>query len=196
MKVDMKYQSICGLMTLALSIFALDTNADEAMLPQSRAVAISLMQELGAALKKEVATGGPASAVNVCTEIAPTLARKFSLENGWRVTRVSLKARNAMLGTPDAWEQQALADFDARAEAGEGADKLEYSAVVDEPSGRYFRYAKALPVQPLCVACHGQPEQLSDAVKSNLAKIYPHDRAIGYSLGQVRGAISIKRPLP
>jgi Protein of unknown function (DUF3365) len=196
MKVEMKYQFICGATMLAATIFAHDANADDAMLPQSRAVAVSLMQELGAALKKEIAAGGPESAVNVCTEIAPTLARKYSLENGWRVTRVSLKARNAMLGTPDVWEQQALADFDARAVAGEGADKLEYSALVDEPSGRYFRYVKALLVQPLCLACHGQSEQLSDAVKGNLAKIYPHDRAIGYSLGQVRGAISIKRPLP
>jgi Protein of unknown function (DUF3365) len=196
MKVDMKYQSICDAMILAVTIFAFDANADEAMLPQSRAVAVSLMQELGAALKKEIAVGGPESAVNVCTEIAPALARKYSLDSGWRVTRVSLKARNAMLGTPDVWEQQALADFDARTAAGEGADKLEYFAVVDEPSGRYFRYVKALPVQPLCLACHGQPEQLTGAVKGNLAKIYPHDRAIGYSSGQVRGAISIKRPLP
>ncbi len=193
----MKYQTICGaIMMLAVTIFAHNANADDSILRQSRAVAVSLMQELGAALKKEIAAGGPELAVSVCTEIAPALARKYSLENGWRVTRVSLKARDAMLGMPDVWEQQALADFDARASAGEGADKLEYSAVVDEPSGRYFRYVKALPMQPLCAACHGQPEQLSDVVKSNLAKIYPHDRATGYSIGQVRGAISIKRPLP
>lgn len=181
---------------IAASLLACDINAEDSMLPQSKAVAVSLMQELGAALKKEIAAGGPESAVNVCTDIAPALARKFSLENGWRVTRVSLKARNAMLGAPDAWEQQALAEFDSRAKAGEGADKLEYSAIVDEPSGRYFRYVKALPVQPLCLTCHGQPELISDAVKANLAKIYPHDRAVGYALGQVRGAISIKRPMP
>lgn len=173
-----------------------NVNADNSMLPQSRAVAVSLMQELGAALKKEIAAGGPESAVNVCTDIAPALARKFSLDNGWRVTRVSLKVRNAMLGTPDAWEQKVLADFDARVVAGEGVDKLEHSAVVDEPSGRYFRYVKALPVQPLCLACHGQSDQISESAKVNLTKIYPHDRAVGYSLGQVRGAISIKRPLP
>ena len=191
----MKKTIVRHAMLFAISIAACGADGDDSLLPQSRAVAMTFMQELGAALKKEIAVGGPESAINVCSDLAPALARKYSLENGWRVTRVSLKARNAMLGTPDAWEQQVLADFNASAAADEGADKLEFSGVVDEPSGRYFRYLKALPVQPLCLMCHGRPEQLSDAVKSNLAKIYPHDRAIGYSAGQVRGAISIKRRL-
>lgn len=180
----------------AISMVACGAKGDDSLLPQSRAIATTFMQELGAALKKEIAAGGPESAINACTDLAPALARKYSLENGWRVTRVSLKARNTMLGTPDAWEQQTLADFNAHAASGEGADKMEFSAVVEEPSGRYFRYLKALPAQPLCLTCHGQPEQLSDAVKANLVKIYPHDRAIGYRAGDVRGAISIKRPLP
>jgi len=28
-----------------------------------------------------------------------------------------------------------------------------------------------------------------------LTKEYPHDQATGYSVGQIRGAVSIKRPL-
>jgi hypothetical protein len=52
---------------------------------------------------------------------------------------------------------------------------------------------KAIPVQPLCVACHGPAETLSPAVRERLAKEYPHDRATGYSPGQVRGAITVKK---
>ena len=163
------------------------------VLVESRNVAMSLMQRLGAELKKEIAAGGPAAAVKVCSKIAPELATELSLKNGWRVTRVSLKTRNALLGTPDAWEQQALKDFDTRAAAGEAAEKLEHSEVVSEPGGTFFRYVKALPVQPLCLSCHGADAQIDDAVKSSLAQNYPHDRAVGYTLGQVRGAISIKR---
>ncbi|MDQ3259267.1 MAG: DUF3365 domain-containing protein, partial [Pseudomonadota bacterium] len=33
-------------------------------------------------------------------------------------------------------------------------------------------------------------------VKATLSQQYPHDRATGYVVGQVRGAISVKRPLP
>ena len=84
-------------------------------------------------------------------------------------------------------------DFDARALAGEALEKMEYSETISEPNGKFFRYIKALPVQPLCLACHGAEAQIDDAVKASLAQSYPHDRATGYALGQVRGAISIKR---
>ena len=189
----MKKLSI-GIVTLIAVTFAMPALAQEPTLLESRTIAVTLMQKLGAELKKEIAVGGPAAAINVCTKIAPEMATQLSLQNGWRVTRVSLKVRNALLGTPDAWEQQALQDFDARVVTGEVADKLEFSDTVNEPSGKFFRYVKALPVQPLCLACHGADAQIDDSVKASLAKNYPHDHATGYVLGQVRGAISIKRP--
>ena len=184
------------LAVILCALFAPMAPAQENSLEESRALANALMQQLGAALKKEMAAGGPDAAIKVCTQIAPELATKFSLENGWRVTRVSLKTRNPLLGTPDIWEQQALKDFDARAAAGDAADKLDYSETVTEPGGRYFRYVKALPVQPLCLACHGGTDQISEPVKARLKAHYPHDRAVGYVPGQIRGAISIKRPIP
>ena len=184
------------LAVILCALFAPMAPAQENSLEESRALATALMQQLGAALKKEMAAGGPDAAIKVCTQIAPELAAKFSLESGWRVTRVSLKTRNPLLGTPDIWEQQALKDFDARAAAGDAADKLDYSETVTEPGGRYFRYVKALPVQPLCLACHGGTDQIAEPVKATLKAHYPHDRAVGYVPGQIRGAISIKRPVP
>ena len=184
------------LAVILCALFAPMAPAQENSLDESRAVANALMQQLGAALKKEMAAGGPDPAIKVCTQIAPELATKFSLENGWRVTRVSLKTRNPLLGTPDIWEQQSLKDFDARAAAGDAPDKLDFSETVTEPAGRYFRYVKALPVQPLCLACHGGTDQISEPVKARLKQHYPHDRAVGYVPGQIRGAISIKRPIP
>jgi hypothetical protein len=100
-----------------------------------------------------------------------------------------------VLGTPDAWEQRTLADFDARVARGEKPDALEAAEIVSEPQGRYFRYAKALPVAGLCLNCHGQAENVPAGVRERLAKEYPHDRATGYREGQIRGAISVKRPL-
>ena len=48
-------------------------------------------------------------------------------------------------------------DFDRKAAAGEKPETLERAEFVDEPAGRYFRYLKAIPVQPMCLACHGRP---------------------------------------
>ena len=161
---------------------------------ESRAFARDLAGRLGAELKKEISAGGPESAIKVCKSLAPAIAGEISTKTGWRVTRVSLKPRNAMLGTPDGWEQQVLGSFDDRAAKGEDPEKLEIAEIVIEPQGTYFRYMKALPVQPLCLNCHGTGA-VSDGVRARLATEYPHDKATGYSVGQVRGAITIKRPL-
>ena len=162
---------------------------------EASALASQMIQQLGAALKKEIAASGPDGAVTVCRDLAPAIAGELSRKFGGRVTRVSLKIRNPLLGTPDAWEQQVLVEFDRRAAAGEKIESLEYSDSVDEPRGRYFRYMKAIPVQPLCLSCHGAGGNVSDQVRARLAIEYPHDNATGYELGQVRGAITIKHPI-
>ncbi|MEO6024507.1 MAG: DUF3365 domain-containing protein [Burkholderiales bacterium] len=170
--------------------------AQDANLDESRAIAVQLMQQLAAELKKELTANGPVAAIAVCQKVAPDIAQKLSLDKGWRVTRVSLKTRNPLLGEPDIWEQSALQEFDIRAAAGEALDKMERSETVTEPNGRYFRYLKALPTQPLCLTCHGSLQQIPDSVKATLKEKYPHDQATGYAQGQVRGAISIKRVIP
>ncbi len=179
--------------TILLAALPLIAQADQTT--EAPTLASQMIQQLGAALKKELATNGPDGAVSVCRDIAPAIAGELSRKSGGRVARVSLKTRNPLLGDPNVWEQQVLAEFDRRAAAGETVESLEYSETIDEPHGRYFRYLKALPVQPLCLSCHGTAENIPDQVKAKLAIDYPHDRATGYGLGQVRGAVTIKQPV-
>ncbi len=181
--------------SLALLACSAWAQTPEERLAASRAAAGQLTQQLGAELRKELAAGGPVQAISVCRSVAPEIAGKLSRQMGARVARVSLKTRNPLLGTPDAWEQQALADFDRRAAAGDKPEALEVHEVVAEPAGRYFRYLKAIPVQPLCLACHGAPDAIAPEVKDRIAQEYPHDRALGYSPGQIRGAVTVKQRL-
>lgn len=160
---------------------------------QARQWATQLVQQTGAALKKELAATGPEGAIGVCKQVAPEIAGNLSRANGVRLARVSLKVRNAVLGHADAWEQAVLADFDRRAASGEKPETLEHAEFVSEPAGRYFRYMKAIPVQPMCLACHGTSEALAPAIAAKLAAEYPKDRATGYSVGQIRGAVTVKR---
>lgn len=187
----MRFVRIAILVSLAVT--ATTVHADQTA--DARAIASQLIQKLGGALKQEMARGGPENAVSVCRDIAPGLAGELSRSSGSRVARVSLKVRNPLLGQPDTWEQQVLADFDRRAASGEKAEFLEHAEIVQEPQGRYFRYMKALPVQPLCLSCHGGDEAVVPQVKAKLALEYPHDRAFGYVLGQIRGAVTIKQPM-
>ena len=119
----------------------------------------------------------------------------MSLENGWRVTRVTTKPRNVLLGTADSWERESLAAFESRAAKGEQYPDMAKAEVVDESGKAYFRYMKPLAVQPVCLACHGSDEQIPDGVKAALDTAYPHDQARGYKVGELRGAVSIKQPM-
>lgn len=164
---------------------------DDAQLGEARKVATSLPPKLLAALQDEINKSGPEGAIPVCKDMAPKMAGEISQQTGWKIKRVSLKARNDARAIPDAWEKAALEDFDKRAAAGEPPAQLEKGEKVDNE----YRYVKALPVQPLCLNCHGPADQLTPAVKSALGQHYPNDRATGYSVGQIRGAISVRKPL-
>ncbi len=162
---------------------------------ESRAVVGPFMQQLMAENKKAVMEGGPESAIKVCKEIAPKLAGDISRQQGIKLTRVSDKVRNPMLGTPDAWEQKALKKMAKQLAKGAKPETLEVAEIVKEPNGKYLRYMKGIVLQPGCVACHGSKDEISPAVQARLAEEYPHDQATGYKPGQLRGGVSIKRPL-
>lgn len=183
---------ISALSLLSNFVFADDMSE---YVKESRAVMKPFLKKLGAENKKAMLTGGPESAVKVCKEIAPEMTSDISRQTGWKISRVSLKVRNPLLGTPDAWEQKKLQEFADRAAKGENPATINAYEIVQEPAGKYFRFMKAIPLKPGCVACHGTTTDIPDNVKARLNTEYPYDKAIGYNVGQIRGAVSIKRPL-
>lgn len=187
----MKTLLISAAALIAPFVTTLANAADDALLGEARKVATSLPPKLLPVLQEEINKSEPEGAISVCKDMAPKIAGEIARQTGWKIKRVSLKARNDARATPDAWEKAALEDFDKRAAAGEPPSQLEKGEKIDSE----YRYVKALPVQPLCLSCHGAADQLSPAVKSALAQQYPNDRATGYSAGQIRGAISVRKPL-
>jgi hypothetical protein len=67
--------------------------------------------------------------------------------------------------------------------------------MVQEPDGHYLRFMNSIGAKSMCLACHGAPDAIANAVKTSLQDKYPHDRAVGYVAGEPRGAVSIKQPL-
>jgi len=165
------------------------------MTEEARKVANQLLAQIRGELLKEMEHGGPLRSVIVCKYSVPEITSGLSRKSGMRVSRVTLKARNPSLGWPDTWEQKVLTEFDKRAARGEKAENLEFAEVVSEPQGRFLRYMKAIPTVPMCLTCHGPAESLTDAIKAQIASEYPFDKAVGYSVGQVRGGVTVKRPL-
>ncbi len=182
--------------SLLLALSTLPAFADDMAQYQeeSRKIVKEFASQLGGEMQKEMKANGPVSAIKVCRDVAPAIASEVSRKNGWNVGRKSLKTRNAALGMPDAWEQKVLADFEKRMEK-ENPANMEFAEVVTEPQGKFFRYMKAIPVQDVCLKCHGGDDAVAPGVKDALKAEYPHDKATGYTLGQIRGGFSIKRPL-
>lgn len=169
--------------------------ADDPWVNEARTVAAAVPPKLINMLSDAIAASGPDGAIAVCRDKAPAMARAASEQTGWQIRRVSQGNRNP-LAVPDAWEASVLADFDRRAAAGEDLSKLERHEVVTTDGVRQQRYLKALPTQQLCTSCHGKPDDLAPGVAARLRELYPNDRATGYQVGQIRGALALRRPAP
>ena len=162
---------------------------------EARGISTSVPPKLLAVLQEEIAKGGPESAVAVCRDKAPAMARTASEQTGWNVRRVSLRNRNPK-AVPDPWERAVLEDFDRRAAAKESPATLEKAEITTVNGKVMQRYMRALPTLPLCTQCHGKPDQLSPAVTERLKALYPDDRATCYAVGEIRGAMTLMRPVP
>jgi len=170
------------------------TKLYEQTLAQTRDAAAQLVGKLGAKLKQAIATNGTASAVETCKLAAPQIAEEVSQQQGWQVGRVGTRVRNPN-NQPNSWQQAALAEFAARVKKGEKLDGMETYSVQHTKNGKTLRYAKAIGVQPMCIVCHGKTEQIPTEVQIKLRTLYPNDQATGYSVGELRGAVVIERPL-
>jgi hypothetical protein len=178
---------------LALLVASRGVAADEsAWLGEARQVASAVPPKLLATLSQAIDKNGPEGAIAVCRDEAPKLAKAASEQTGWAIRRVSLRERNPK-AVPDAWERAALEDFDRRAAAGESPATLEKAEVVVENGQKMQRYMRALPTQALCLSCHGPSASLSPAVAAQLNALYPADKAVGYRVGDIRGAMTLKR---
>jgi hypothetical protein len=145
-------------------------------------------------VQEEINKGSYDGAIAACNDKAPKMAAATSQSTGWAIRRVSLKNRNPK-AVPDAWEQAVLEDFDRRRAAGESPANMEKAEIVAEGDKRTLRYMKALPTQGVCLNCHGTEDKINSAAKAKLTELYPNDKATGYSEGQIRGALTVKRPL-
>jgi len=158
-------------------------------LGEAKKISVQLVDEVRGLLLREIEKGGFPSAVRVCSEIAQEMTQKFAAETGHHARRVSLRYRNPK-NAPDDYERTKLEEFDRLNR--EKKLSNEYFEVVKEEGKEYLRYFRPLITAPLCITCHGPEENIPSEVKSILSKKYPEDRATGFLVGDLRGAISVR----
>jgi hypothetical protein len=165
-------------------------DAPDPRLAEARGLVKAFVGEMKPLLVSTVQEQGPAAAIDICADKAPGIAERLAADSGWSIRRVSLQPRNVDTATPDAWEREVLAALADKLAAGAETPQLNHAEVVD---GR-FRYMQGQPVEGVCLLCHGTDADISSDVRAALAQRYPDDRATGYGLGDLRGAISLQAP--
>ena len=165
----------------------------ERALTEARQVSTELAEKVRGLLFQEIEKGGFVSAVRVCSELAQQITLQFNARTGHSVRRVSLRYRNPK-NIPDEYEQGKLEEFNFLNQKKQLSN--EYVELVNEQGQKYLRYMRPLMTLPLCMTCHGPKENIPSDVKSILTERYPDDRATGFLVGDVRGAITVKIALP
>lgn len=183
------YRILAGALTIAL-IACASVAASDPLLLDSREIVTKFGSELQAELKQGLAHGGPAGAISVCKDKAPQIASDLSRRSGAKVRRTSLRYRNPA-NAPEPWEGEVLRQFELSSSTTESTSPPEYFAIADDGSARYMTMIR---MGPVCLACHG--ESLAPELAAKIDAEYPHDRARGYAVGDVRGAFSVSWPAP
>ena len=141
----------------------------------------NLQAELSAAIKQV----GPVGAIGVCQSVAPAIAADLSRNGDLAVSRIARRNRNPDNAVPA--ELDALYQQLEREPLRDGKPH-----VVTATIGEREVFMRALPMkdQP-CSQCHGT--SIAPDVKAAIDARYPDDRATGFAVGDLRGAMLVTR---
>ena len=149
-------------------------------LTDERALSIAgaLKKALGSKLMASIQEGGPEAAVELCALEALPLTSQIAREQGLELSRITDRPRNPQNGaTPEELALLMRMQEDLKDNRLQAIYRL--GEVAYHP----------LEVQPLCLICHGG--EIGPDLAQTLKEKYPGDRATGYKMGQIRGAIKI-----
>lgn len=183
--INMIKKSLLTSLLLGASLFGEQTPAS--VIDTGQKISSELLKKLSSKLQNEIRVNGLLSAVNFCHSNALVLTEEINLKQveGLSVKRISLKERNpANIPSPD--EAKVLESMQAL------LDKKELPEYIIEEGPKGYTYYKPLVIKKeACLKCHGdisKNPELSQFLKEH----YPEDKATGYKMGDLRGAVVVE----
>ena len=148
--------------------------------------ALQTKKVLGKNLMGALQNQGTQEALQFCNERAYPLTDSMALHFGVKIKRLSDKARNPEnQASPE--ELEVITHF--KEAVAEGQEVTPY---LRRGKGRNTVYYPII-TNSMCLQCHGRPQSdIKPAVLASIRELYPTDKAIGYSIDQVRGIWSIE----
>lgn len=149
--------------------------------------AMMLAKELGKNMKAHMKAGGPLDALNFCSNEAYDLtdAVNKKLKKGVSVKRISSQYRSEA-NKPSANEEKILNSLQSLQKSGVVLPPY----LVEKVDDQTLKFYKPLVIdKPVCLKCHGVVKD--PKLKNEIAQRYPNDKAMGYKINDLRGAIVV-----
>ncbi|MCI4400185.1 MAG: DUF3365 domain-containing protein [Campylobacteraceae bacterium] len=165
---------------LAATMCAVSLMATDIDVQKQKAAAAELKKTMMGELKAKL-NESPVAAVEFCSKNAIDITNSVAKKHNLNIKRVSEKNRNP-INSADENDKKALAQFaENMARSGKPG---EYVVV----NGKYY---EPLVTNEMCVVCHGKDANMASETAQKIKQLYPNDKAVGYGVGELRGAISV-----
>ena len=137
-------------------------------------------------LTQQMKLGGPVQAILFCNVEAIPLTKKLSEKYNVTIKRTSDKLRNQE-NNPTKRELEIINNYHKLI-----SEKKEITPIVEVDSNNKKHYYAPIKLKSNCLGCHGKVEEFVSVKTDSIIKsLYPNDKAIGYSEGDLRGIWSI-----
>ena len=142
---------------------------------------MAVQMALGKTLQQKIKEEGTLGAIEFCNVNALAITDSLSRELGVTISRITDRPRNPRNRSGDG-EMKILSAYREDLAGGHTAKGL----VALQDSTIHFYYP--IVINNLCLQCHGTPDsEVSPEVYSKIRELYPGDRAMAYSSGELRG---------
>ncbi len=184
-------KSIMKILIILLSLFIFhlksdtDSNYQEELIIE---IINKTMKNLKNTLQTALKDGNIVEAIKICSSQAQDLTMLNNTEKT-SIKRISLKYRNPA-NKPTKKEELILKSFEEKLQSGIEFNDLVFKQTITNYKEKTFTYIKAIPVKEVCLNCHG--DNVSKKVLKQIKINYPNDKAIGFNLGEIRGAFSVR----
>jgi len=174
---------------LILILALVITQAEHGPESKARTAALELGKTLKRTLLATMQAEGAVAAIGVCHEDAPAIASAVGDRLAVDVGRTALRWRNPA-NAPDDWQSATMKGFAAALDDGAAPSSLFAHRRRATAEGVTNEVLLPIVTEGPCLACHGS--ELAPAVAAAIDARYPHDRARGFSVGDLRGAFRVE----
>ncbi len=175
-----------GISVLLVLSLSLQANSEKEIKLEAKKAIMKLGKTLKAEVVKHMKTQGAQSAAYFCYKSATNLTKKVNstYPKGISVKRISLKNRNKNNYPASKDEIEMLKKLEQKVKAKEKLPKL----IVQKISSNHYKVYKPILVSKKCIVCHGDAKHRNKEAYKTIKEKYPNDKAIGYKVGDFRGA--------